>query len=134
MSSSRDSDQLPRLDYLTEVAKDWVVGAFASALDGEFVLAPHRFELRRCTVQRRTLPRGSREAVDPLSVAGRPDAPVAWARSVTLVRLADSPSGTVAYDQEIVEILGVQNDDVRSAAACVVRVSDLPPCLGRFWS
>jgi hypothetical protein len=42
---------------------------------------------------------------------------------------------SVAYKQEIVEIIGVEEDDVvAEAAMVVVRIPGLPPCLGRFWS
>ncbi len=49
--------------------------------------------------------------------------------------LADCVDGTsVAYKQEIVEIIGVEENDVVAEAAMVVRIPHLPPCLGRFWS
>jgi pimeloyl-ACP methyl ester carboxylesterase len=60
--------------------------------------------------------------------AGRPRKPMAWARSETATLFADFTSGSVAYEQEIVEILGVEEDDLVAEAACVVRIGDLPPC------
>lgn len=125
---------LATLEYLAEVAKDWVVAAFAAAVDGDFVLAPHRFELDGATVLRSKVTRRSREAVDPLAVRSRSRRSTAWARSDTLTVLHDAPSGPVAYEQEIVEILVVVDDAVIAQAAHVVRTVDLPPCLGGFWS
>jgi hypothetical protein len=122
------------IEYLAEVAKAWATSSFASARDDTFALAPHRFELDGATVRRRRLRRRSREASDPLAVADRMRTPAVWARSETATLLADSPSGSVAYEQEIVEILAVEDDDVLAEAAAVVRIPDLPPCLGRFWT
>lgn len=122
------------LDYLTEVAKDWAVASFAAAEDGDFALAPHRFEFQGSTVRRRRLSRRSREAADPLAQAGRPRKPVAWARCDTLTQFADSEAEGVAWEQEIVEILGVEADEIVAAAASVVRIPGLPPCIGRFWT
>ena len=126
--------RLAALDYLAEVAKDWAVTSFAAAANDKFVLAPHRFEFDGSNVLRHRLPRRSREAADPLGFVGRPRNPMAWARSETATLFADSTSGSVAYQQEIVEIVGVEDDDLVAEAACVVRIRDLPPCLGRFWT
>jgi hypothetical protein len=126
--------RLATLDYLAEVAKDWAVSSFAAAGDGTFVLTPHRFEFDGTTVRRRRLSRRSRETADPLAFAGRAGKPVAWARSDIATLFADTTSGGVAYEQEIVEILGVEEDDVLAEAACVVRIPNLPPCLGPFWT
>jgi hypothetical protein len=115
------------------VAKDWVVSAFAAAADGDFVLAPHRFELDGSTVRRRELPRRSSEATNPLGIPARPSRPVAWARSEMLVVLHDAPAGAEAYEQEIIEIL-VDDDVVLAEAAHVVRIPGVSPCLGSFWS
>jgi hypothetical protein len=125
---------LATLDYLAEVAKDWAVSSFASADDPGFTLKPHRFELDGLTVRRRGLARRSREASDPLAAASRPEHPVAWARSVQVVLLTDSPSGPVAYEQEIVEVLAADGEAILAEAAHVVRIGDLPPCIGRFWT
>jgi hypothetical protein len=127
--------RLATLDYLAEVAKDWVVSSFAAAADSDFVIAPHRFEFNGSTVRRRRLPRRSREAADPLALAGSTRTPTAWARSETVTLLADSAAGgSFAFQQEIVEIIGVEEDDVLAEAATVVRIPTLPPCLGRFWT
>ena len=40
----------------------------------------------------------------------------------------------MTYQQEIVEIIGVEADDLLVEAAMVVRIQGLPPCLGRFWT
>jgi hypothetical protein len=121
------------LDYLAEVAKDWVASSFAAAEDSDFVLAPQRFQFIGSTVRRGEVPRRSREAADPLASAGSAQPPTVWARSDTVTLLADSTDGgSVAYEQEIVEIVGVEEDDVLAEAATVVRIPALPPCLGRF--
>ena len=46
--------------------------------------------------------------------------------------LADTASGSVAYQQEIVEVVVFDKGDVLAEAESVVRLPDLPPCLGRF--
>ena len=131
MSSTSD---LNTLGYLAEVAKDWVTSSFAATEDSDFALAPHRFELTGSTVRRRSLPAGAAEATDPLPWTDPVDGAVAWARSENVTLLLDSGGATVAVEQEIVEILAVDGDEVLAEAACVVRITDLPPCLGRFWS
>jgi hypothetical protein len=132
--SSPPEPRFATLDYLAEVAKDWVVSSFAAAEKSDFVLAPHRFEFDGSIVRRRRLSRRSREAADPLAFASRARTPTAWARSETVTLLAESPSESFAYQQEVVEILGVQEGDVLAEAATVVRIPALPPCLGRFWT
>jgi hypothetical protein len=122
------------LDYLAEVAKDWALSGFAEAESSDFTLRPHRFELDGFAVLRRPLSRRSREAGNPLDCIGRSRTPTAWARSTTLTVLLDSDSGSEAYEQEIVEVIGVEADDVVAAAACVVRSPGMPPCLGPFWT
>jgi hypothetical protein len=134
MTGMSSPPELTRLQYMAEVAKDWVVSAFAAAADGDFVLAPHRFELDGSTVRRRELPRRSSEATNPLGIPARPSRPVAWARSEMLVVLHDAPAGAEAYEQEIIEILVVDDDVVLAEAAHVVRIPGVPPCLGSFWS
>ena len=127
--------RLATLDYLAAVAKDWAVSTFAAAKDSEFTLAAHRFDMNGSTVRRRRVPRQSPEAENPLAGTGNRDTPTAWARCDTVTLLADCVDGTsVAYKQEIVEIIGVEEDDVVAEAAMVVRIPGLPPCLGRFWS
>jgi hypothetical protein len=120
------------VDYLVEVAKDWVAGAFAGAQDSDFALPPHRFELDGHAVRRRRLSRHSREAANPLGAAGCPPEAVTWARAQVVTLLADSAEGCIAYEQEIVEILGVEDGDIVATAAFVVRIPGFPPCLGRW--
>jgi hypothetical protein len=128
------ASDLNTLGYLTEVAKDWVTSSFAATEDSDFMLAPHRFELTGSTVRRRSLPAGCPEAIDPLPSADPVDGAVAWARRQTMTLLVDSDCETVAIQQEIIEILAVDGDEIAAEAACVVRITDLPPCLGRFWN
>jgi hypothetical protein len=47
--------------------------------------------------------------------------------------LADCESGTKQYEQEVVEILAMEEDEVLAECAHVVRVEGFPPCLGPFW-
>lgn len=124
--------RLATLDYLAEVAKDWVVSTFAAAADSDFAFEPHRFEFDGFTVRRRRLPRRSRQAADPLQLLGRTRKPIAFARTDIATLLADCESGPVAYQQEIVEIFALDEDEVLADAAPVVRIPGLPPCLGRF--
>jgi hypothetical protein len=125
--------QLATLDYLAEVAKDWALSRFAAAEDSDFIFPPHRFELHGHTVRRRPIAPDAPEAADPLKAVGRNRRPVAWARSAVVTLLADSESGPVAFEQEIVEILVVDQDEVLAEAASVVRIPGFPPCLGPFW-
>jgi hypothetical protein len=120
------------IEYLAEVAKDWALSLFAAAESSDFVLAPCRFELDGHTVRRCRIPRRSPEARNPLQTVGRTRQAVAWARSDVVTLLADTRSGTVEFQQEVVEILAVEQDDVLAEAAFVVRIPGFPPCLGRF--
>ena len=127
--------RLATLDYLAAVAKDWAMNTFAAARDSEFTFTAHRFSMDGSTVRRRRVPRQSSEAENPLAAAGNRRTPTAWARCDTVTLLADCVDGAShAYKQEIVEIIGVEEDDVVAEAAMVVRIPGLPPCLGRFWS
>jgi hypothetical protein len=118
---------LTTLDYLAEVAKDWAMSRFAAAEDSDFNLAPHRFDLNGPTVRLHQVPPNSREAADPLTFARTWQRPTAWARSDTVVLITDCEDGeSVAYQQEIVEIIGVEEDDVVAEAAIVVRIPGLP--------
>jgi hypothetical protein len=121
------------LDYLAEVAKDWALSSFAMAEHDDFALVHHRFELDGHTVRRRRIPRRSQEAADPLQAIRRTCRPVAWARSDVVTLLADCDSGTVEYEQEIVEVLAVDElGEIVVEAAFVVRIPGFPPCLGSF--
>jgi hypothetical protein len=124
--------RLGTLDYLVEVAKDWSVSRFAEAQDSDFAFAAQRFVLDRHTVRRRAIPRRSREASNPLQTVGRPRHPIAWARGEVATFLADTESGAVEFQQEIVEVLAVEGDEVLAEFALVIRIPGLPPCLGRF--
>jgi len=46
--------------------------------------------------------------------------------------LIDTQTGTVGYEQEIVEVLAVDGSELLAEAAFVARAPGLPPCLGRF--
>jgi hypothetical protein len=48
--------------------------------------------------------------------------------------LFDTEDGTVAREQEAIEILAMDDCDVLAEAAFIVRILDVPPCLGPFWS
>lgn len=128
------ASEINTLGYLTEVAKDWVTSSFAATEDSDFVLAPHRFELTDSTVRRRRLAADGPEATDPLPCADAINGAVAWARRQTVTLLLDSDSETVAIQQEVIEILAIDGDEIAAEAACVVRITDFPPCLGRFWN
>jgi hypothetical protein len=127
------TQRLATLDYLAEVAKDWTQSCFTSAERCDYVFVPHRFWLEGNTVRRRRIPRRSREAANPLQAVGATHHAVVWARSDVITTLADWELGTVEFQQEIVEILGVEQDDIFAQAALVVRIPGFPPCLGAFW-
>ena len=48
--------------------------------------------------------------------------------------LADSDTGTVEFEQEMIEILAMEGETVLAEAAAVIRIPGLPPCLGPFHS
>ena len=122
---------LGTLDYLAEVAKDWAQSRFAAAGRSDFVLTPHRFELRGTGVRRRRVSAGSPEAESPLACA--PTArPTAWGRAAISLVVNDTETGAIVHEQEIVEVLVLDGDELLAEAAFVVRAPGLPPCLGRF--
>ena len=123
---------LGSLDYLAEVAKDWARYRFGTARRSDFTLAPCRFDLHPQGVRRRRVPPNSPEAESPLSVAEQVTHPTAWCRADVTIRLVDTPTGTLGYEQEIVEVLAVDGDEVLAEAALVARAPGLPPCLGGF--
>ena len=135
-SMSLEQGQMPplvgSLDYLAEVAKDWARHRFAIANRSDFTLAPSRFDLHRQGVRRRRVASGSAEAESPLAVAEQTTRPTAWCRGDVTMVLIDAETGTVGYEQEIVEVLAVDGDELLAEAAFVVRAPGLPPCLGRF--
>lgn len=125
--------RLASLEYVVEVAKDWTLARFAAAQGSEFVLVPHRFELRGETIRRSPIAAGTAEAASPFDAVSRVRRPTAWAHSAVATMLADSETGTFAFEQEVVEILAMADHDVLAEAACVIRIGGLPPCLGPFW-
>jgi hypothetical protein len=120
------------IEYLVEVAKDWTLARFAAAQSSEFVLGPHRFELHDGGVQRSALAPDSREAASPFDVVRRAPTPTAWSHSTVVTLLADSDTGTVEFEQEMIEILAMEGETVLAEAAAVIRIPGLPPCLGPF--
>jgi hypothetical protein len=122
---------LGTLDYLAEIAKDWAEHRFAAAKRSDFALPPHRFELRGTRIRRRRIPPRSPEAESPLACANV-TGPTAWCRGDTTLVFGDTETGTVAHEQEIVEVLVVDGDDLLAEAAFVARMPGFPPCLGRF--
>jgi hypothetical protein len=125
---------LGMLGYVIEVAKDWTLGRFAAAQTSDFALAPQRFELRGASVRRHALPMESREGLSPLDAVSHVEKPTVWCHSVELSVLIDCGADTVAYEQEAVEILALDDRDVVAQCAFVIRACGLPPCLGPFWS
>jgi hypothetical protein len=131
---SRTPPLLRSLDYLAEVAKDWARESFANAQRGDFTLAPHRFELRGDRVRRRRIRSASPETQSPISAVPETVRPTAWCHRAIITLLTDTDTGTVAHDQEIVEVLVSDCDEIIAEAAVVVRIPGFPPCLGRFRS
>lgn len=97
------------------------------------MLVPHRFELCGTVIRRVPIPAGTAEATSPFDAVTQVRRPTAWAHDTVAVVFADSETGAVAFEQEVVEILAMDDDDVLAEAACVIRISGLPPCLGPFW-
>ena len=120
-------------EYLVEVAKDWTVACFAAAENSEFVLRPHRFALSGAGVRRHALAPDSPEAASPLDAVRRAPAPTAWSHSTLVTLLADSDTGTVEFEQEMVEILAMEGETVLAEAATVIRIPGFSPCLGPFY-
>jgi hypothetical protein len=123
---------LGTLDYLAEVAKDWARERFATAQRGDFALSPHYFELRRDRVRRRRTRSLSPGPYSELTDARASTRPTAWCHSATLTLLHDTETGTVALEQEIVEVLATDGEEIVAEAALVARIPGFPPCLGRF--
>ena len=123
---------LGSLDYLAEVAKDWVRYRFGTARRSDFTLAPCRFDLHPQGVRRRRVPANSAAAESPLSVAAQLTQPTARYRADVTMRRVEASTGTIGYEQEIVEVLAVDGDELLAEAALVARAPGLPPCLGGF--
>ena len=120
------------VEYVVEVAKDWALARFAAAQSSEFVLRPNRFELSGAGVRRHALAPDSPEAASPFDVVRRAPTPTAWAHSMLVTLLADCDTGTVEFEQEMVEILAMEDEAVLVEAAAVIRIPGLAPCLGPF--
>jgi hypothetical protein len=131
-SGSGTPARIATIEYLVEVAKDWTLASFAAAANSEFVLGPHRFELRGAGVRRQKLAPDSPEATSPIDAVRRTPIPTAWAHSTLVTLLADLDTGTVEFEQEMVEILAMDGETVLAEAAAVVRIAGLAPCLGPF--
>jgi hypothetical protein len=125
---------LGTLEHVVEVAKDWTVARFAAAQTSDFTLAPQRFELRGGAVRRSEISPTSSEGQSPLDAVRRTRQPTAWAHGTVLTVLADTETGTDQYEQEVVEVLAMENEEIVAQCAYVVRIDGLPPCLGPFWS
>jgi hypothetical protein len=126
--------ELASLEYVVEVAKDWTVARFAAAQHSDFMLAPHRFELCHHQVRRSVVTANSAEARSPFEAVRMTAQPTAWTHSALLTMLVDTEDGTVAREQEVIEILAMDERNVLAEMAFVVRILDMPPCLGRFTS
>jgi hypothetical protein len=125
---------LASLEYVLEVAKDWTVARFADAQDSEFVLASHRFELHDHGVIHSMIATDSAEGRSPLDALDSVQQPTAWTHSTVVTVLYDTEEGPIAREQEAIEVLAMDDRDVLAEVAFIVRILDIPPCLGRFWS
>ena len=122
--------RIATIEYLVEVAKDWTLARFAAAQSSEFVLGPYRFELRGVGVRRYALAPDSPEAASPLEAVRRAPTPTAWSHNTLVTLLADSDTGTLEFEQEMIEILAMEGETVLAEAAAVIRIPGLAPCLG----
>jgi hypothetical protein len=125
---------LASLEYVLEVAKDWTVARFADAQDSEFVLSSHRFELHDHGVIHSMIATDSAEGRSPLDALSSVKQPTAWTHSTVVTVLYDTEEGPIAREQEAIEVLAMDDRDVLAEVAFIVRILDIPPCLGRFWS
>jgi hypothetical protein len=126
--------QLASVEYVLEVAKDWANARFAGAQESDFRLAPHRFELADHRVRRTRLRDDSLEALTPLEAVPASPAPTAWVHGTQVTVLFDTDEGTLAREQEVIEILAIDDYEIVAEVAFVVRIPGVPPCLGRFAS
>jgi hypothetical protein len=124
--------RIATIEYLVEAAKDWTLARFAAAEHSEFLLDPHRFELCGSRVRRHALPPDSPEAASPFDAIRRVPRPTVWSHSTLVTLLADCQTGTVEFEQEMVEILAMDGETVLAEAAVVIRIPGLAPCLGPF--
>jgi hypothetical protein len=120
------------IEYLVEVAKDWTLARFAAAQSSDFVLGAHRFELSGGGVRCNALASDSAEAASPFDAVRRAPTPTAWSHSTVVTMLADADTGTLEFEQEMIEILAMEGEMVLGEAAAVIRIPGLPPCLGPF--
>lgn len=120
------------VEALVATVKEWTLARFAAAESSEFVLPTHRFDLHEMRVRRCALEPGSAEATSPLDAVARVPTPTAWSHTTLVTLLVDSEAGTVAYQQEMVEILAMDGEVVLLEAAVVIRIPGLAPCLGPF--
>ena len=132
MSPSSLPPAVATVEYLLEVAKDWTLARFVAAQSSDFVLVPQRFELHHAGVRRFVLAPGSPEAASPLDAVARVPTPTVWSRCTPVTLLADSDTGTVQFEQEMVEILAMEDEAVQAEAAVVIRIPGHAPCLGPF--
>jgi hypothetical protein len=117
-----------------EVAKDWTVARFAAAQDSEFMLESHRFELHEHGVVHSLIATGTPEDRSPLDAVDAVGRPTAWTHRTMVTVLYDTEDGPVARAQEAIEVLAMDDREVLAEVAFIVRILDVPPCLGRFWS
>jgi hypothetical protein len=126
------SQGIATVEYLVAVAKDWTRARFAAAQSSQFVFAAHRFEPSGAGFRRVALPVGSPEAVCPCAAVTRAARPTVWAHSTVVSLLAESDAGTLEFEQEMIEILGMEGEAVLAEAAAVLRIPGLGVCLGPF--
>jgi hypothetical protein len=120
------------VECLVAVAKDWTRARFAAEPNSEFVLTAHRFELCEAGFRRVALPAGSAEATCPLDAVTEVSTPTVWSHSTVVTLLAESDSGTLEFEQEVIEILAIEGETVLAEAAAAIRIPGLGVCLGPF--
>jgi hypothetical protein len=124
--------RLGSLEELVEVAKRWTLTRFALARKSHFALDPVRFELWGGVVRRHAISPESLEGRSPFDAVQRTSRPTVWAHGAVMTVLSDSDTGTVEYEQEVVEILAMDASEGFAEFAYVIRIPGLPPCLGPF--
>lgn len=98
------------LEYLVGVAKEWTRARFAAAESSRFVFIAHRFEPAEAGFSRVALAAGCAEARGPCDAVTRVPTPTVWAHGTVVTVLADTAADTIAFEQEVIEILAMDGE------------------------
>jgi hypothetical protein len=108
------------------------VRAFTRYESSRFVCIAHRFESAEAGFSRVALAAGCAEARGPCDAVTGVPTPTVWAHSTVVTLLAGAATDTIAFEQEVIEILAMDGEAVLAEAAAVIRVPGVGVCLGPF--